>query len=276
MIQTFADMVATVQSDAAAAPVLSYGLQLLHGCPATPGTLVVVGGGTGAGKSFFGLKLLDLCLLPGLYVSLEDEAAEVARRVSDDMAPSRLGEVLFVRPKKPRLSLILQEILKARESGYQFRLVVIDYVQLIQYDGDIPAWSQTEQIGMIIQEFKALGRELGFVVVLNCQLRRPNREAPDSFPSLWDLRDSSNIENSAEVVVLLCSHGDQLEARVGKNKSGKTGATAWFQRGPSGFLTEVAATPDWDLFDDVVEEIQVFDRKLRMGLPYDDLFADAA
>jgi len=248
MYRRLSEVVADVRKDPSAAPVTSYGLSLLHSCPNTPGTLIVVGGRTGAGKSYFGLTLLAECSTPGAYVSLEDPPTEVARRVAA-MPGHRLSEVLLVTPRRSRLSHICREIEQLFTDGHQPRMVVIDYIQLVGYDGEMPAWSQTDQIGLTIQELKAVARERGFVLVVLCQLRRPNREDFDGFPTLWDLRDSSNLENSAEVVVLLQAHEDQrLEARVAKNKSGATGGRAFFERGPCGFLRVIVPVVDREIF----------------------------
>jgi replicative DNA helicase len=263
MIRRLSEVVAEVRKDPYAAPVTSYGLSLLDSCPNTPGTLIVVGGRTGAGKSYFGLCLLAECSTPGAYVSLEDPPNEVARRV-EAMPRHRLSEVLLITPRRSRLSHIAREIEQAFADGHTPRMVVIDYIQLVQYDGETPAWSQTDQIGLTIQELKAVARERGFVLVVLCQLRRPNRDEADHFPTLWDLRDSSNLENSAEVVVLLRAHEDQrLEARVAKNKSGATGGTAFFKRGSCGFLTPITPVVDQEIFG-------------QPSAPVYDLFDEAA
>jgi DnaB-like helicase C terminal domain len=246
----------------------SYGLSLLRGCPSTPGTLIVVGGRTGAGKSFFGLSLLNHSDARGAYVSLEDPPAEVGRRIQA-MPAKRLQEIALIVPARPRLSMICAEIAQAFEEGFCPRIVVIDYIQLIQYDGESAAWSQTDQIGLVLAELKALAREHGFVLVVMCQLRRPMRESAgdgyESFPCLWDLRDSSNLENSAEVVVLLQAHEEELEARVAKNKAGRTGVTQWFARGAHGFLTPIVRE-DRDLFGDPAPVVlDLFDERAAAG-----------
>lgn len=244
MLKRLTQVVADTQKAQEAAPVLAYGLPFLAQCRALPGTLVVIGGHSGAGKSYLGLKLLEACLQMGMYVSLEDPEAEVARR-AEPLSYARQDELVLCVPKRPRLSLILRDVREAFAQGFNPRMVVVDYIQLVQYDGDIAAFSQTEQIGMIISELKSLGRELGFVTVLLSQLKRPLREDRTAFPTLWDLRDSSNIENCAEVVVLLQDHGDQVEARVAKNKSGTRGTVQWFNRGGNGYL-EPVDRPDVD------------------------------
>lgn len=272
MLKLLTQVVDDVIQAQEAAPCLSYGLPFLSACRALPGTLIVLGGHSGAGKSYLGLKLLEASLQPGLYVSCEDPEAEVARRVSA-YSPDRLADVVLCIPKRPRLSLILQGIRDAYAAGYAPRMVVIDYIQIVQYDGDIAAFSQTEQIGMVLAEFKALGRELGYVTVLLSQLKRPLREDRSSFPTLWDLRDSSNLENCAEIVILLQDHGSQVEARVAKNKSGSRGTTQWFERGPTGYLLPVSSPDDEDIFGDGSTEVTQPHVRLVVS---DDLFDMAA
>ncbi len=267
MIRLLSDVVGHVRSDAKAAPVAAYGFPFLDECPATPGSLIVLGGRTGTGKSFLSLGLLAGVDKPGAYVSLEDPPVEVARRVAE-LPRSRLEQLLLVTPKRPRLSLIAREIEEAFRTGHSPRVVVIDYLQLVQYDGDAVAWSQSDQIGLVLAELKALAREYGFIVVVVCQLRRPGRDDGDMRPTIWDLRDSSNIENSAEAVVLLHAQGDdRVEAWLAKNKSGRFGASMTFMRGANGFLRPLPSEADLDIFGD---------NDPRPSAPIIDLFGEAA
>lgn len=262
----------TTRTDATKPPALFvWGPRFLDTIPAVPGTMVIVGGRTGHGKSFFGLELLRSTETPALYISCEDPESEVARRAIG-MPLARLQEILLVVPRRPRLSAVVRAIETAFAEGHLPRLVMLDYIQLVQYDGEVAAWSQTDAIGMIISELKALGRELGFVLVLNAQLNRPKERAyADDFPNLWDLRDSANLENAAEAVILLHGPGDIVEVRVCKNKSGRNGNHARFSRGPNGFFLPVSPAPDPDIFGD--GEVTYVP---AAALAADDLFAEAA
>ena len=215
--------------------------------PAVPGSLVVAAARTGVGKSFFGLSLLASSPVPALYVSLEDTVAEVGRR-GQPITEARRSKIWIAAPSHPRLSSITRSIDEAVEAGA--RLVVVDYLNLIRYDGDIAAFSKTEQVGHVISDLKGQARAQEFLLVLNVQVRRPIHGSEDEPPRLYELRDSSDIENSAEVVVLLHDEGNDLvSARIAKNKTGRAGAKALYQRGPEGFLVEASSDED-DFFDE--------------------------
>lgn len=202
------------------------------------GSMVTVAGRTGTGKSFFGVQMLASCDERGLYVSLEDPIREVGRRVS--ALPKDINERLFVAaPYSARLSGVLRTVRDAVEQ-HAVRVVVIDYLQLLMYDGGVGAWSLADQIHHTINDLKALARELGFVLVLCAQVRRPSFNYEDQVPQLSELKDSSSIENSSELVILL--HEDDqglVVARVGKCKSAaRSGRQVYTRNAKTGWLEE--------------------------------------
>lgn len=251
-LSTLADAVA-VHRDVALgldrSSVLSFGVPWLDGAVGgvAPGSLVVVGGRTGVGKSYFSLLLLGCSREPALYVSLEDGVPEVGRRCAG-MNPKRREQVLLFHPHNPRLSAVLTAIRTAVEES-DARVVVVDYLQLLRYDGVVNAWSQTDQIHNTLIELKSAARELGFALILNVQIRRPMQFGGElQAPTLHELKDSASIENSAELVVLL--HEDEhglVSARVAKSKSSKRQGRALYARDEStGWLVE---TDEPDLYD---------------------------
>jgi len=100
------------------------------------------------------------------------------------------------------------------------KLFVVDYLTLISFN----AWNinKNEKIGIMTREFKVLAMELGVCIVLLSQL---NRAWQKTEPTLQNLRDSWNIEQDANVVLLL--HRDELNWSqvliVAKNRNWKTG-----------------------------------------------------
>lgn len=113
-------------------------------------------------------------------------------------------------------------------------IVYIDYLQLVT-----PADRQSkryEQIGQITKELKAMAREENIPVVVCAQLNRQadnqGRELP---PKLSHLKESGNIEEDADMVMLLYRPRDGVEGRgrhegqkwdasleVAKNRKGAT------------------------------------------------------
>lgn len=117
-------------------------------------------------------------------------------------------------------------------------LLVVDTLNLLCTDGCIPAPTNREQeIGVIARGLKSLALELGIPVVATANLSRSVEHHPDKWPQLSDLRDSGEIENSADVVMFIyrpewywgpvSKQGDSLEGRaeliIAKNRNGPTG-----------------------------------------------------
>jgi len=78
-------------------------------------------------------------------------------------------------------------------------LLVVDYLQLMEGDGD----NRNAQIEGITRGLKTLAKELDIGVVLLSQLNRKLEERPNKRPIPSDLRDSGSIEQDADAVVFL-------------------------------------------------------------------------
>lgn len=111
-------------------------------------------------------------------------------------------------------------------------VVVIDYVGLI---GDQPhkQWSKSDYIGTITGHIKQMAKELKVPVILLCQLNRDCEDRVPPRPMLSDLRDSGNIEEHADVVLLLYRdeyYNEKSDAQgiaeiiIAKQRNGPTGA----------------------------------------------------
>ena len=97
-------------------------------------------------------------------------------------------------------------------------LIIVDYLQLI--DGG-HGKSRNDEIGDITRKLKLLAVDLNIPVILLSQLNRDStRQAK---PSLISLRDSGNIEQDANIVLLI--HYDEAtfetEVIVAKNRAGE-------------------------------------------------------
>lgn len=78
-------------------------------------------------------------------------------------------------------------------------LLVVDYLQLMEGDGD----NRNAQIEGITRGLKSLAKELDIGIVLLSQLNRKLEERPNKRPMPSDLRDSGAIEQDADAVVFL-------------------------------------------------------------------------
>jgi replicative DNA helicase len=119
---------------------------------------------------------------------------------------------------------------KAREMvrKYGVQKIYVDYLQRIQhYDKRIIG--RYELITYISSELKALAVELGVPFVVLAQLNRENVRA-DREPNISDLKGSGDIEQDADIIILLhhelvLEDGDaaQIKNIVGKYRNGPKG-----------------------------------------------------
>lgn len=224
-----------------------------------PGNVIVVGGRTNSGKSLFSLSLQVDNLGRSAYLSLEDDEIEVSRRVEciDDEDAER---IVLAIPAQYTSGEVIKTIdavrkLDAWDMYEACNLVVIDYIQLIAYSGALPALSRTEAMAHIIADFRRHGKEHGYAVVLNAQITRPPKpsapgkraimnedeegaqfESNPPRPTLFDLKDSSSIENAATYVLLVHGRTSWADVTLAKNKSGPVGARQRYARTENGWL----------------------------------------
>src|SRR5699024_10177042 len=119
--------------------------------------------------------------------------------------------------------------------------VVVDYLGLIEPDGDgrTRAESRQEGVARSSRALKALARQLGITIVMVCQLNRGPEQRADKRPMLSDLRDSGQLEQDSDIIMLIfqeqtyepasprAGEGDVI---VAKHRNGPTGTvTVAFQ-----------------------------------------------
>ncbi len=80
-------------------------------------------------------------------------------------------------------------------------LVIIDYMQLMSGRGRIE--NRVQEISDIARSLKTLARELDVPVIALSQLSRAVEQRPDRMPRLSDLRESGEIEQTADVVIFI-------------------------------------------------------------------------
>jgi replicative DNA helicase len=99
------------------------------------------------------------------------------------------------------------------------KIVFVDYLTLIKYgDAKTPRF---ERVGELVKEFKSLARDLDLPVVILSQL---NRQAEGAKPSLAELRQSGEIEEHSDVILLLHrARGEQAtDLIIAKHRNGMT------------------------------------------------------
>lgn len=131
------------------------------------------------------------------------------------------------------------------------RVIVVDYLQAIAHR---PGKDTRERTNQTLAELIAQAGRLGVGLVLCSQLARPDRGNPFKEPHLIDLKESGDIENRAQCVVLLWRKNDQpgpVLAKVAKAKRQAAGRrfTLGRHRDHAG-LVEIDALEEGEGHDD--------------------------
>jgi len=113
------------------------------------------------------------------------------------------------------------------------KMLIVDYLQLIPFGNG--RMSKNDAIADVSHKIKQLALELNIPVILLCQVGREGAKRPGGL-MLYDLKDSGDIENDADIVLLmwpkegdiessktLDNHGPYIEMmyNVAKNREGE-------------------------------------------------------
>jgi replicative DNA helicase len=150
-----------------------------------------------------------------------------------------LETLRFAVDDTPALTL-LDVRMKARthQRKYGLDVLIVDYLGLMTGGEEK---QRTQQIGAYSRGLKALAKDLNAAVIVLSQLSRKSEERPDKKPQLADLRDSGDIEQDADVVLLvhrpemyqpadLASKG-YAEVMIRKQRNGALGDVPLLYRG---------------------------------------------
>lgn len=124
--------------------------------------------------------------------------AEEKRRVGEAAAKLQKDHIFLDDTPSPRLTDIITKARRlARREGIQ--LVMIDYLQLVK---STKKEKRLDEVAELSAGIKQLARELDVPVVCLCQLNRAS-ETENRLPRCSDLRESGNIEQDADTVLLI-------------------------------------------------------------------------
>src|SRR5690606_8346873 len=109
-------------------------------------------------------------------------------------------------------------------------LLIVDHLQYLA-DRIQRGENRVQLIGRMAKRLKALARHLGCAVLLLSQLSRASEQRDNKRPMLSDLRDSGEIEQDADTVIMLYRahvHDKQadphrVEVIIAKQRNGPTG-----------------------------------------------------
>ncbi|WP_406284456.1 replicative DNA helicase [Embleya sp. NBC_00896] len=104
----------------------------------------------------------------------------------------------------PNLSMMeIRAKCRRLKQKHDLRLVIIDYLQLMQSGGSRRAENRQQEVSEMSRNLKLLAKELEVPVVAMSQLNRGPEQRTDKKPMVSDLRESGSIEQDADMVILL-------------------------------------------------------------------------
>jgi len=113
-------------------------------------------------------------------------------------------------------------------------IVFIDYLQFIR--GSDMRMQRKDQVSEISKVLKGMAKDLDMPVVALAQLNRNPTDRRDHTPVISDLKESGEIEQDADIVLMLHrpdyydehDRPDELDVIIGKNRNGPTGPVRMF------------------------------------------------
>lgn len=219
------------------------------------GRLYVVAARVGGGKSLLGQNIISHAVLhshPAMVVSVEMPVVEVVSRIIAAQASIDYGAV--TRRDFTESSSVVDEFIQRhrhlpmyivdnptvtieqvaarcralKPSGLD--VVFIDYAQLLSASDK--RVSREQQVAHIARQAKLLAMELGIAVILAAQLNRSN-ESENRQPRVSDLRESGELEQSADVIMLMSQEdvgSEHTVVNIAKNRTGPPKSVSLLRR----------------------------------------------
>ncbi len=119
-----------------------------------------------------------------------------------NMALNELNGTKIVIDDTPGVSIMeMRNKCRRLKAEQGLDLIVVDYLQLMTYDGRSD--SRQQEISALSRNLKLLAREMDCPVIVLSQLSRAPELRQDKRPMLSDLRESGSIEQDADIVIFL-------------------------------------------------------------------------
>lgn len=202
----------------------------------SPGNLFIIGGRPSAGKTALSLQIACEQARRGLrvcYFSLETDpdtltARIIANRLAVPLADVKAKTVpqsdLDSLADLHKLPLFIRSAsgkgvgwIKAQAQRMKAQVIFIDYLQLLTTSKAKDRYQQITSISIALHE---LAQTTGILVIALAQL---NRNAAHTSPSTADLKESGQLEQDADAILLLSGNEAKYQAILAKNKEGRVG-----------------------------------------------------
>lgn len=221
---------------------LTWPIKKLNGRVYTkPGSFVIIGGTPSTGKSAWALQCATYfsqhCKVGFFSLETDNQTlrdrqyAAIPELSMDQIQQRRLSDKGWEAVARESSRILRQDVDLISAAGYtvadirsvtmmkQYQIIFVDYLQLIQGSGN----NRAEEVAGISRALHTMAQSLDVTVIALSQLKR--KDSKES-PAMSDLRESGQIEQDADVIMIL-----QLEDEtkpegprglyVAKNKQGR-------------------------------------------------------
>lgn len=205
----------------------------------SPGDFIIIGGRPSAGKTALSLQIAANMAKQNYtvyYFSLETSKRKLGARLMANQIYCPLDTVknkavslneIDGQAKNMKMPLYIRSAagknvawMKAQALRKKAQVIFVDYLQLIHETGAKDRYAAITAISIALHE---LAQTTGIVVVALAQLNR-NPSKPGATPTNSDLRESGQIEQDADAIILLSGDNpDKYLFRLSKNKEGEIG-----------------------------------------------------
>lgn len=184
--------------------------------------LVIVAADSSQGKTSFAIKLAMNCGCPVAFYSMEMKKEQIAARMMSIESGVPANEILFSKLDSGRIKQIDKGVSRVIENPlyfddrstsnietilasirmmkikYGIKGAVVDYLQILNVN--MKGSNKEQQMGDVARRLKNIAKELDIWVIALSQLSRDNQ---NPVPSLTRLRDSGQIAEAADMVILI-------------------------------------------------------------------------
>lgn len=198
-----------------------------------PGEILLVAGATGMGKTVFGVNIAQnaaihqniptailslemskkqltkriLCSLAGIpsadlgYVPLKNKDA-IARKLLEAKALIDSSPLYIIDSTDVNINWIVSTCRRLKHTK-NLGLVVLDYIQLVQGSANVAKFGKNIEMGEVSRKLKQLALGLNIPIIELSQINRMVDSAANKMPTLASIRDSGNLPQDADKIILL-------------------------------------------------------------------------
>ena len=259
------------------------------------GTLNIVAGRPGSGKSLMANMIARQASIEhdgsALIFSLEMSKEQMVNRIGDvtldDIESARavqdqesslktsiaLGKIKDADIRvcdRPNLEFAkMCAIARFQHRANPFKVMIVDYIGLVALGDNKRIQNRNQELGHISRGLKQLAKELDIPIVALAQLNRGIEGRANAMPTMSDLRDSGEIEQDADVI-LICHRRDDDHGRQGltlaevvKCRHGQVGGTVIQMQGAYARFVNAASSDYEKVAGGTGSKTEYLDKKFK-------------